>query len=545
MNRSTRLLFARLAALLLLLPIVADAQTPAASNPNVEREDIFQSLLPLSDVPQDEVGRPDFIPPTTHPGAPPDLSPRLRLLLTPEESSPESSPLKAKEFRVPQSVELATLPVAELRILLAHTAAAFGTYLKDIKRGPQWKEYLRLEEIQIYFTEPKAGVSRQAAGERIQLTRLQLILDRYNSIRSQDKYDVVTKQPSFQILRLGLTEYLVPPADRRHRQLLLLGHQQLKQALVPVPTGGQWHQFLELNALHSMATGSWPLSQEERGRAKKFLQRFDYVARAEPFQGVARMPGFAEVHRALRGLEVSGGLSQPPALLNAISNDDEREISSGTGDELAPSLAPLGFTSSRRGRKSGNVRLRLIEGSPQIRASGDEQASPISEATDSLAEGSEVITADEPAKMFIDSLAFHIEPATKFTIGSQTLTSGQGAVTLSISAGSLRLTGGGEKSGPHVIVATENHLLASDGPDFALRIQLDAAQSRAVATAYAGTFHVENFETGDRAALSPNREAVMLPDRISVRTASEQPADWWPKADTPVTSARPGTSNPR
>ncbi len=211
-------------------PIEIDTARRGATAP-IQEADASRSPIDLS---------PEVPGPPTQTNA---LTQQVRLLLAP---APSASGNADSPGRPPLLVEkpglLTRLSRDELRTLLAQATTNCQRDLEGIQYGQRWLNFLNLEQLQQHLAAPA------------DVAAIEPIRKRFGAVTADDKYDVITKRPSFEAVHLVLNEFAASADDRRRRREAFDSLQDLNAALRPTATGHQWLAFFKLADLERLLT---------------------------------------------------------------------------------------------------------------------------------------------------------------------------------------------------------------------------------------------------------------------------------------------------
>ena len=213
---------------------------------------------------------------------------------------------------VPSLEELERMNWVHLRRVMSYGSTQLEQELAQQRTGGKWVDYLGVQRLQqIVDNEENIGPTSTEANELVGM------LEHYNQTADDTRYRTISGLWGFETVHRSLAEFLVNPASRYRRQLVM-NSEDLDRALERFATGAGWQHHLMLPAelfLDPVEADKNPPDAEE---LRKALQKYDEVAKNRDYRVVNELPAFQATHQSLARYL---GRAEPPQA-NTVADDD-------------------------------------------------------------------------------------------------------------------------------------------------------------------------------------------------------------------------------
>ena len=265
---------------------------------------------------------------------------------------------------VPTLEELERMDWVHLRRVLSYGATQLEQELAQQKTGSQWLEYLRVERLkQIADEEANDAPTSEQADELV------VMLERYNQTAEDQRYVSITDQWGYATVHRALAEFLVNPASRYRRQLVM-NSEDLDRALEKFKTGAGWQHHLMLPAELFLDPVEADKNPPDPEAMRKALQRFDEVAKNRDYRVVNELPAFKATHDSLARYL---GRAEPSGTITAKGNAPAPPADPSLNEPkpidplLGPSVATEGEDKDAKpSKKPGEQKSILKPSKPQV-----------------------------------------------------------------------------------------------------------------------------------------------------------------------------------
>mgnify|MGYP007059388183 FL=1 len=415
--------------------------------------------------------------------------------------------------------QLTALSTSELQALIKLNAGALSSELKQVHYGDRWMDYLHLAELPAAMEVPQTPEQAKQ-----QQDFLRALKESYDDLSRDRQFQAIADRKSFIVLHRTLAEYLASGKANDDRKHAWQDVEKLLQSLQPLPTGGQWMEYFEIQRVAHLLTSPEELTRDEKGQMQLILARFETAAVEPRFAAVAKLPGFAQTHRRLQGAAIVPDVETPAVAESPLP-----------GTPVPDGEGPIVMLVAEQGlafvRTPGAPKWTLVEKSQSVPAGSLIRVGENGVARLVIGSSTQVFCSADTAmhvRQFVDDNR-RIVTQLKLERGNVKVASNKQA---DLSP---------EPLAAHVnqqlqIVYGGHQLVPADG-DLELNLQHDAQSQRVIASVYRGAVAVRHG-AGDEVTLRPGREAVMLRAGIAIRSAAAKPQNWWPtrNAETATTA---------